>query len=465
MSAAAVVLAAGKGTRFRSGTAKVLHPVLGRPLLGWVLEALRPLGLERIVVVVGHQAVEVEAAVKELDVPGTLCVEQHPQLGTGHAVRVGLEGAGLAGPDGPADVLVLPGDAPLLRSSSLAELLQRHQRGDAAVTALTTRLQDPSGYGRLLKDAAGRVTGIVEERDASAEQRLLDEVNTSVYAFRRGDLVQALGELSTDNAQGEEYLTDCIGILADHGVQTLQADPVEVAGVNDRAQLADAGAVLRRRVLRELMLDGVTVVDPATTYVQPGVDVAPDVTLLPGTHLEGATGIAAGATVGPDCRLIDTVVGEGATVTYSVVLGAVVGPGATVGPFAYLRPDATLHEGAKVGAFVEVKKSVVGAGSKVPHLSYVGDTTIGRDVNVGAGTVTVNYDGFHKHRTEIGDGAFVGSDTMLVAPVSVGRGAQTGAGSTITKDVPEDALAVERSDQRVVQGWAARRRAAHSQTD
>ena len=461
MNGVAVVLAAGKGTRFHSSTAKVLHPVLGRPLLEWVLEALVPLALQRTVVVIGHQADEVRAAVDALAVPDVTCVEQHPQLGTGHAVRVGLQGAGLDGPDGPATVLVLPGDAPLLTSATLGELLTRQAAGEAALTLLSTRLPDPTGYGRLLTDHDDAVTGIAEERDATPAQRRIDRVNTSVYAFRRGPLLEALTQLRTDNAQGEEYLTDCVGLLAGQGVQTLDASPGEVQGVNDRAQLAAAAGELRGRLLHDLMVAGVTVVDPATTYVQPGVRVEPDVTLLPGTHLEGATVVERGATVGPDCRLVDTVVREGASVTYSVVVSADIGSEATVGPFAYLRPGATLHERAKAGTFVEVKQSVVGAGSKVPHLSYVGDTTIGQGVNVGAGTVTVNYDGIHKHRTVIGDGAFVGSDTMLVAPVSVGRGAQTGAGSTITKDVPDDALAVERSDQRVVPGWAARRRAAH----
>jgi bifunctional UDP-N-acetylglucosamine pyrophosphorylase/glucosamine-1-phosphate N-acetyltransferase len=303
---------------------------------------------------------------------------------------------------------------------------------------------------------------MVEERDATPEQRQVGEVGTSIYAFATPALAEALQGLSLDNAQGEEYLTDVVARLAPAGVGAVAAPGEMVAGVNDRVQLADAGAVLRRRVLERLMRGGVTVVDPATTYVADTVEVGPDAVLLPGVHLEGATRVAAGATVGPDCRLVDTTVEEGATVTYSVLLGASVGPAASVGPFAYLRPGARLEHKAKAGTFVEVKGSTIGEGSKVPHLSYIGDTTIGRGANVGAATVTVNYDGYRKHRTVIGDGARVGSDTMLVAPVTVGANAYTGAGSVITKDVPDGALGVERSEQRTVAGYAERARARNA---
>ncbi len=454
MTAGAIVLAAGKGTRFRSERAKVLHEVAGRSMLRWVLEALRPLGLERIAVVVGHQAGDVAAEARAGGLDGVVDVVQGEQLGTGHAARVALESGAL---DGCDTVLVVPGDAPLLQAAALADLLARHRGG---VTLLATELADPTGYGRVLRDGHGRVARIVEERDATEHQRAIREVGTSVYAFDRAALSGALSRLTTDNAQGEEYLTDAVGLLLEEGAEAVHAAAEVAVGVNDRAQLADAAAQLRRRVLDEHMRAGVTVVDPATTYVAATVVLEPDAVLLPGVHLEGATTVASGATVGPDSRLVDTVVEAGATVTYSVLLGASVGPGATVGPFGYLRPGARLERGAKVGTFVEVKASTVGEGSKVPHLSYVGDATIGRDVNVGAGTITCNYDGIAKHATVIDDGAFVGSDTMLVAPVRVGREAVTGAGSAITKDVPDGALAVERSDQRVVDGYGARRAAA-----
>lgn len=452
MTVAAVVLAAGKGTRFRSDLAKVLHPVAGRTVLRWVLEALRPLELDRVVVVVGHQSEAVAAEAEAAAIPGLTTIEQVEQNGTGHAVRVAVESGAL---DGADQALVLPGDVPLLTSAPLQELLDVH---DGPGTVLITELDDPTGYGRVLRDGVGNVQAMVEERDATDEQRRIREVGTSIYAFDIKVLGEALHSLSTDNAQGEEYLPDVIEILASTGIGVVLADPEQVSGVNDRVQLADAGAVLRRRILERLMRAGVTVTDPATTYVAPDVPVGVDTVLLPGTHLEGTTGIGAGATIGPNCRLVDTVVEDGASVTYSVLLNAHVGPGAKVGPFAYLRPGAQLDRGAKAGTFVEIKGSVIGEGSKVPHLSYIGDTTIGRGANVGAATVTVNYDGFQKHQTVIGDGARIGSDTMLVAPVTVGSDAYTGAGSVITKDVPDGSLAVERGEQRIIQGYAERKR-------
>ncbi len=456
MTTAAVVLAAGKGTRFHSDLPKVLHRVAGRSLLRWVLEALRPLNLPRVVVVVGHGAEAVRADAEAAGIDGLVPVVQAEQRGTGHAVRVAAD-AGLL--DDVDDVLVVPGDAPLVTADLLAELLDRS--GDAAATLLTASLVDPSGYGRVVRGADGTVACVVEDRDATAAQRAITEVNTSVYRFARAPLVRELQRLTSDNAQGEQYLTDVVAPLAAAGLDALLAPAELVAGVNDRAELAAAGAVLRGRVLTALMRAGVTVVDPAATYVDADVTVAADAVLLPGTHLEGATAVGRAATVGPDTRLVDTTVADGATVTYSLAVGAFVGPGATVGPFTYLRPGARLERGAKAGAFVEIKQSTVGENSKVPHLSYVGDTTIGRDANIGAATVTVNYDGYRKHKTVIGDGARVGSDTMLVAPVTVGARAYTGAGSVITKDVPDGALAVERGEQRVVEGYADRRRQRH----
>jgi bifunctional UDP-N-acetylglucosamine pyrophosphorylase/glucosamine-1-phosphate N-acetyltransferase len=460
VTSAAVVLAAGKGTRFKSERAKVLHAAAGRSLLRWVLEALRPLALDRVVVVVGHQADDVAAEAAAAGLPGTRTIVQSEQHGTGHAVRCAVEAGAL---DGVEEVLVVPGDTPLLTPQVLAELLACHRAvAHTAATLLTAELPDPTGYGRVVR-RDGQVAGVVEERDATDEQRGITEVNTSIYAFARNALVEALRFLTTDNDQGEEYLTDVVARLASSRVDAVSAAAEIVAGVNDRSQLAAAAAMLRGRILDDLMVSGVTVVDPSTTYVSPEVQIAPDAVLLPGSHLEGRTRIGNGAVIGPDTRLVDTTVGDGASVTYSVVLSAEIGPQATVGPFTYLRPRTRLETGAKAGAFVEMKNSTVGEGSKVPHLSYVGDTTIGRGSNIGAATVTVNYDGFAKHATVIGDGVRIGSDTMLVAPVTIGDEAYTGAGSVITRDVPPGALAVERTEQRIIEGYAQRRRARHEQ--
>lgn len=449
---AAVVLAAGQGTRMRSERAKVLHQVAGRSLLGHALQALRPLGLGQVVVVVGHQgeAVAKEAAAADLD--GLTTVNQEDQLGTGHAVEQALPALA----PGIRRVLVLPGDAPLLSAATLETLLDA---GGGPLTLLTATPEDPGDYGRILRDG-GAVVAIVEEADADPDQRRLQEVNAGVYAFDRAVLERVVGTLEADNAQGERYLTDAVGsLVADGGrVGTVAAPPEEALGVNDRVQMAAAGRLLRQRVLEALMRDGVTVVDPAATWIDVGVTVGRDAVVLPGCVLQGRTDIGAGTSIGPGSHLIDATVGEGARVVQSVVRGAVVGPGATVGPFTYLRRGTRLAEGARAGAFVEIKNATVGPASKVPHLSYVGDATIGRDVNIGAGTITCNYDGFAKHETVIEDGAFIGSDTMLVAPVRVGAGAVTGASSAITRDVPADALAVERTEQATVEGWARARR-------
>lgn len=450
---AAVVLAAGKGTRFRSERAKVLHRVAGRTMLRWVLEALRPLGLDRIVVVVGHQADEVRAEVEAAGLEHAVTVEQPEQRGTGHAVRCAVDDGALAGID---RVLVVSGDLPLLTPEALAPVLDA---GDPAATLLTCHASDPTGYGRVVRDARGQVARVVEERDATDEERALTEVNTSVYVFDAALLATELDKLSTDNVQGEEYLTDVVAPLTAHGVGAVLGREEDVTGVNDRAQLAAVGAVLRGRILSRLMRDGVTVEDPATTYIEADVVIEPDTLVRPATHLEGATRIAAHAEVGPGCRLVDTTVGAGASVTHTVAFGARIGDDATVGPFTYLRPGTVLGTRSKAGAFVEMKSSRVGDRSKVPHLSYIGDTEIGEDSNIGAATVTVNYDGFSKHRTVVGDRTMVGSDTMLVAPVTVGSDAYTGAGSVITTDVPDGALAVERGEQRTVEGWTARKRA------
>ena len=452
---AAVVMAAGKGTRLRSDTAKVLHRVAGRSLVGHVLEALRPLGLAQVVVVVGHQAEDVTAEVEACHLPGSNCVLQEPQHGTGHALEVGLTAV-------TADVqrvLVINGDAPLLTAETLAALADH----DDEATLLTTRLGDPTGYGRVLRDDGGTVRRVVEHADADDDERAVDEVNAGMYAFRRSGLEDLLARITDANEQGERYVTDVVSLLVAEGrpVHALAAPADDVSGVNDRAQLSDAGAVLRRRHLRRLQHAGVTVVDPDTTWVDVTVEVGPDTTILPGSLLEGATVVGSGATIGPHTQLVDTEVADGATVRQSVCNLAVIGPGADVGPFTHLRPGSRLGPATKTGAYVEVKNATLGEGSKVPHLSYVGDATIGTGVNMACGVVTVNYDGFDKHHTTVEDGAFVGCDTMLVAPVTIGNGAYVAAGSVVTEDVPPDALAIARGRQTNKDGWAARWRAAH----
>jgi bifunctional UDP-N-acetylglucosamine pyrophosphorylase / glucosamine-1-phosphate N-acetyltransferase len=454
MGLTVVVLAAGEGKRFRSALPKPLHPVAGRPLLWHVLAAAAPLKADRTVVVVGNGADQVAGAVEGFDLGPVDFAVQADQRGTGDALAAALPLV-----DGDGDVVVLSGDTPLISTALLEGLLDAHRSARAAATLLTCTLEDPTGYGRILRDADGAVTGVVEERDATPAQRRLREVGAGMYVFARPAL-DGLAELRPDNDQGEYYLPDLVPLVLAGGgrVATAEGPEEEARGVNDRVELAAAEAVLRRRLLERLMLAGVTVVDPATTFVDADVEVGQDSVLAPLTFLEAGTRVGARCRLGPNVRLVGCSVGDDATVTQAVAVSAAIGPKAVVGPFVSLRPGSDLREGSKAGTFVEVKNSTVGPGSKVPHLSYVGDADIGTGVNVGAGTVFVNYDGVDKHRTTVGDGAFIGSDTMLVAPVTVGNGAQTAAGSTITKDVPPDALAIERSDQRTIEGWAARRR-------
>ncbi len=450
---AAIVMAAGKGTRLRSDTAKVLHPVGGRSLLHHVLHALAPLGLGQVVVVVGHQSDEVAVHARDAGVDGVTTVVQEPQHGTGHALEVGL--TGLAG---EVDrVVVVNGDHPHLTSDTLARLADL-PAGQAAI--LSADLDDPSGYGRIVRDDAGSVTAVVEDRDCTSEQRRIRAVNGGMYAFERAGLDELVGAIGDANDQGERYITDLVGLLVaeDREVRVVTTDPVELAGVNDRLQLAHAEQRVRRAHLDALMRSGVTVMDPDATWVDVTVDVEPDATLLPGSLLTGATYVAAGAVVGPHTELHDSEVGPRASVRQSVCDTVAIGPDATVGPFAHLRPGTDLGPSTKVGAFAQVKNATLGEGSKVPHLAYVGDATVGADVNIACGVVTVNYDGRTKHRTVVEDGAFVGCDSMLVAPVTVGRGAFVAAGSVVTDDVPADALAIARAPQVVKPGWAARRR-------
>jgi bifunctional UDP-N-acetylglucosamine pyrophosphorylase/glucosamine-1-phosphate N-acetyltransferase len=452
-----VVLAAGEGTRMRSATPKVLHRIGGRSLLGHALAAVDGLGPGRVVVVIGHGRDAVREHLAAI-APAAFAVVQEQRNGTGHAVRVACEEVP---PDPAATVLVVCGDTPLLRTQTLATLLAEHQRERAAVSVLTAAVADPTGYGRIVRDSSGAVTQIVEHRDATAQQLAIVEVNSGVYAFDAGFLTQALGRLSTANSQGEQYLTDVVGLARAAGETVLGVrahDAREILGVNDRVQLAALGAELNRRVLEDWMRAGVTVIDPASTWIDVGVHLEPDSVLCPNTQLHGATRVAAGAVIGPGTTLTDCLVGPGAEVLSSYATKAEIGAGAHVGPFSFLRPGTRLGLDAKAGAFVEIKNSTVGVGSKVPHLSYVGDAEIGVGVNIGAATVFVNYDGVAKHRTTVGDHVRVGSDTMLVAPLTLGAGSYTAAGSVITQDVPPGALAVGRGTQRNIEGWVERKR-------
>ncbi|MFI7618151.1 bifunctional UDP-N-acetylglucosamine diphosphorylase/glucosamine-1-phosphate N-acetyltransferase GlmU [Nonomuraea terrae] len=455
--AAVIVLAAGEGTRMKSRTPKVLHELCGRALVDHMLASARDLGPEQLIVVVGH-ALERVTGHLSVTSPDARAVVQREQRGTGHAVRTVLEEVGTIS----GTVLVTYGDVPLLRTQTMAELLERHATEGNAVTVLTAEVPDPTGYGRILRDEGGAVLAIVEEKDATAEQRAIKEMNSGIYAFDGDLLADAVKRVSTDNAQGEEYLTDVLGILRGDGHRVgacVAADFVEVEGVNDRVQLAAARKLLNRRLLERHMRAGVTVVDPDSTWIDVGVRIEPDAVIHPGTQLHGDTVIEPGAEVGPATTLTDTFVGEGAVVRNAVCDSARIGPQVSVGPYAYLRPGTVLGRGSKAGTFVEMKNAKVGERSKVPHLSYVGDATLGDDVNIGASTVFVNYDGVEKNHTTVGDGAFVGCDTMLVAPVTVSPGAYTAAGSVITDQVPPGAIGVARARQRNIEKWVLRRRA------
>ncbi|MET8641979.1 bifunctional UDP-N-acetylglucosamine diphosphorylase/glucosamine-1-phosphate N-acetyltransferase GlmU [Streptomyces sp. NPDC004675] len=456
--AAVVVLAAGEGTRMKSATPKVLHAICGRSLVGHVLAAARELKPEHLVVVVGHAREQVSAHLTGVD-PEARTAVQAEQNGTGHAVRMALEelGGSVEG-----TVVVVCGDTPLLTGETLQRLAGTHQQDGNAVTVLTAEVPDATGYGRIVRDSGtGAVTAIVEHKDASESERAIREINSGVFAFDGPLLADALGKVRTDNSQGEEYLTDVLGILREAGHRvgaSVAGDHREIAGINNRVQLAQARRILNDRLLTDAMLAGVTVVDPATTWVDVTVTFEQDAVVLPGTQLLGSTHIGQGAEVGPNSRLKDTSVGAGARVDNTVSDGAVVGPQASVGPYAYLRPGTRLGLKSKIGTYVETKNAAIGEGTKVPHLSYVGDATIGEYTNIGAASVFVNYDGQDKHHTTVGSHCRTGSDNMFVAPVTVGDGAYTAAGSVITKDVPAGSLAVARGQQRNIEGWVARKR-------
>ncbi|HEU4363051.1 MAG TPA: bifunctional UDP-N-acetylglucosamine diphosphorylase/glucosamine-1-phosphate N-acetyltransferase GlmU, partial [Mycobacterium sp.] len=458
---AVLVLAAGAGTRMRSDTPKVLHTLAGRSMLSHCLRAAAEIAPRHLIVVLGHDHERIIPAVTDL--AGALGCRidvalQQQQLGTGHAVLCGLS----ALPDDYAGtVVVTSADIPLLDAGTLHTLIDAHHRAPAAVTVLTTTLDDADGYGRILRDRDGDVTAIVEQADATPAQRQIREVNAGVYAFDIVSLRSALSRLSTDNAQQERYLTDVVGIVRGDG-QLVHARHVDdaalVAGVNNRVQLAELAAELNRRIVTAHQLAGVTVIDPATTWVDVDVTIGRDTVIAPGTQLLGATSIGQHCTIGPDTTLTDVGVGDRASVVRSHGSSAVIGTGAAVGPFSYLRPGTVLGADGKLGAFVEIKNATIGTGTKVPHLTYVGDADIGEHSNIGASSVFVNYDGESKSRTTVGSHVRTGSDTMFVAPVTVGDGAYTGAGTVLRDDVPPGALAVSAGPQRNIENWVRRKR-------
>jgi bifunctional UDP-N-acetylglucosamine pyrophosphorylase/glucosamine-1-phosphate N-acetyltransferase len=454
--AAVVILAAGEGKRMKSSRSKLLHEIAGHSMLSYAVTAATAVQPEHIVVVVGHLRDQVEAHLAEI-APHVLIAVQEEQLGTGHAVQVALgQLADLTG-----DVIVTMGDVPMLTSDTLAALLEEHRARQAAVTVLTAQVPEPSGYGRILRDAGGMVSGIVEDRDANEIQRGITEINSGIYVFDAAALQAALTEIAPMNDQGELYLSDVPAVVRQAGkpVAALLIDDLwQTEGVNDRIQLSRMNAEVNRRILERWMREGVTVLDPATTWVQASVDLASDVILLPGTSLEGATSVAAGAKIGPDTTLIDVEIGENAVVTRTQASLSVIGPGANVGPFAYLRPGTVLGAGGKIGTFVEAKNARIGPGAKAPHLSYLGDAVIGEGANIGAGVIFANYDGVRKSTSTVGAYAFVGSNSVLAAPVEVADGSYVAAGSTITGNVAPGDLAVSRSRQRNVPGWVARKR-------
>ena len=459
--AAVIVLAAGEGTRMKSKLPKVLHELNGRSMLGHVLAAARDLDPQHSVVVVGHARDQVRSHLEGV-APETVTAVQEEQNGTGHAVRMAIEDLESQGIKLSGTVVLTCGDTPLLRGSTLAELVAAHDREGSAVTVLSARVPDPHGYGRIVRDAEGEFTGIVEHADATPEQHAIEEINSGMYAFDGALLSEVVQRLSTDNAKGEEYVTDAVALLRGDGHRVgawIAQDWHEVQGVNNRVQLSEARRVLNDRLLTEHMLAGVTVVDPATTWVDAQVTIGRDAVLEPGTRLRGATVIGEDAVVGPRAELRDTIVGEGATVSETTADRAEIGPGATVGPYTYLRPGTRLADRTKAGAFVEVKNANVGSGSKIPHLTYVGDADIGVGSNIGCSSVFVNYDGVNKSRSVIGDHVRIGSDNTIIAPVHVGDGSYSGAGTVVRDDVPPGALAIsEGNRQRNVEGWTRRKR-------
>ncbi len=450
-----IILAAGLGTRMKSATVKVLHRAAGRPIIDYVVDLASQVSEKPPIVVVGYQR---EVVQKWLGDRARYAVQEE-QLGTGHAV---LQAAQVLGKAGGRKILILSGDVPLTRAETLEYLIEEHERSGSALTLLTMRLADPAMYGRIVRDSKGAVTRIVEAKDATQEEKKIDEVNAGIYLFDGDQLFDNLRRLSSHNAQGEYYLTDVLGMLRKSGKRVgavIVDDPVEALGVNSRAELATVESEIQRRVVEKLMAEGVTFRNPATVVIDSLVTIGPDTVIYPFVTVEGATKIGRGCVLDPGVHLHNVRVGNNVHLKSGTVAeDAIIEDEATVGPYAHLRPGTQLGKHVKVGNFVETKKAVFGDGAKASHLSYIGDAEIGADANIGAGTITCNYDGVNKQKTIIEDGAFIGSDTQLIAPVRIGRGAYVGAGSTITKDVPPDSLALSRVPQKVIEGWATRRR-------
>lgn len=443
MSISAVILAAGKGVRMHSQLPKVVHRVAGKPIVVHVTEAVRAAGVEKLVLVVGHGRAEVAKLFPTGEVEFAV---QEQQLGTGHALMQAMEKV-----KNDQTIVVLAGDTPLLQAATIKSLLDYHLACGASATVLSTQVQEPYGYGRIVRDQDGSLQSIVEEKDASAEEKKIREINSGMYCMQVKDVSDSLTGLKTNNQQGEYYLTEVLSILKHNGkkVEILQVDAAEdIYGINDRIQLAQAENILRQRKNFLLMTSGVTIVDPNSTFIDIDVSIGNDTIIYPGTIIEGRTSIGSNCRIGPATHITSSIIGNNVTIEHSRLKEAQVGDECTIGPYAYLRPGAILHRKVKVGDFVEIKKSVLGEGSKAPHLSYVGDAQIGKGVNIGAGTITCNYDGKNKWETVLEDGVFIGSNTNLVAPVRIGANSITGAGSTITRDVPEGTLAVERAQQK-----------------
>ncbi len=449
-----VVLAAGKGTRMKSATPKVLHPVAGRRMLDHVLAAAEALTPASVTVVVGHEGGRVREAYTD---GRAQFVVQEPQLGTGHAL---LQAEPLL-KDAKGTVVLLSGDVPLLGASTLKRLVAQHQADAAAATVLTATVDAPHGYGRIVREA-GRIVRIVEQRDASPDEQAIAEINSGIYALDLAPLFDAVRGIASQNAQGEYYLPDLVGIYRQRGlaVSTVSVlNPDEIRGINSRHELAEVGAIVRHTKNEELMAAGVTLVDPATTYIEPGVVVGADTVIHPNVYLEGRTVIGEGCEIHAGTRIVDSTIGDRVLIrNYCVITESSVATRAVLGPFAHLRPASNVLDGAHIGNFVELKKTTLGRGSKASHLTYLGDATIGDDVNIGAGTITCNFDGKTKNATVIEDGAFIGSDSALVAPVTIGRGAYVAAGSTITENVPAGALGIARGKQVNKDGWVGRRK-------
>lgn len=448
----AVILAAGEGKRMKSKYPKVSHKLCGKPMVQHVVDSVNAAGICDIVVVVGHMADSVKECIKS---PVRYAL-QEKQLGTGHAVMCSTEL--IKGFNGTT--LVLYGDTPLITESTLKSFISYHKNSGFYCTVMTAIFEDPTGYGRIIKNSCGNIEKIVEHRDASDSEKEIKEINSGLYCFDTQKLIEALKYVKNNNAQGEYYLTDVIGVMRDQGHKVgayMAEDNTEIMGINSRLQLSEVEGIMRRRILNRLMADGVTIIDPASTYIDAGASIGRDTVILPGTIIEGETVVGEDCEVGPYTRLTDAVIKDRVKIANSVIIKSEVRPGSKVGPFAYIRPDSVIGENTKIGDFVEIKKSTIGNGTKVSHLTYIGDSEVGENVNFGCGTVTVNYDGNEKHKTIIGNNAFIGCNTNLVAPVKVNDGSYIAAGSTITQDVPEGALAIARERQVNKEGWVAKR--------